>query len=86
MGKVEQKETCHLPDNSVTPWHIDLAYIDKIYYLVIYDYDTNNLVLYSSSDGLSFNNKNIYYPKLQCWVLFIPMVYIEVHLLRTMKI
>ena len=55
--KWSKKETCHLPDNSVTPWHIDLAYIDKIYYLVIYDYDTNNLVLYSSSDGLSFNNK-----------------------------
>ena len=46
MGKSKaKKETCHLPDNSVTPWHIDLAYIDKIYYLVIYDYDTNNLVL-----------------------------------------
>ena len=30
--KWSKKETCHLPDNSVTPWHIDLAYIDKIYY------------------------------------------------------
>lgn len=57
--KWSKKETCQLPDNSVTPWHIDLAYIDEKYYLVIYDYDTNQLVLYTSSDGLWFSDRKV---------------------------
>ena len=57
--KWSKKEICRLPDASVTPWHIDLQYIDKKYYLVIYDYDTNLLTLWSSIDGLSFGNKKV---------------------------
>lgn len=40
----------------VKPWHIEVQLISKVYYLLVHDVDNNALWLYSSSDGLHFDN------------------------------
>lgn len=43
-------------NKNVKPWHIDVQYLHGIYYMTIYDVDVNRLSLYSSVDGVHFEN------------------------------
>lgn len=56
--KWSKKETCHLSGTFVIPWHIDVAYIDEKYYLVVYDNDATLLTLWQSPDGEAFEYKS----------------------------
>lgn len=49
----ENKQQITLRGADINPWHIDVNYIDNIYWMVIYDY--NILTLWRSDDGLVFD-------------------------------
>ncbi len=48
---------CTLQGIDNTPWHIDVNFIDGIYYLISYNF--KNLTLFKSVDGITFNYVNI---------------------------
>ena len=45
-------QICALEGRNVEPWHLDLAFIDGVHYLTLYDF--HDLTLWESSDGTSF--------------------------------
>lgn len=46
-------QTCTLTGKTISPWHIDLAFLDGEYVLTIYDFQ--DLTLWKSDDGLTFS-------------------------------
>lgn len=48
-----EKKVCSLHGPNINPWHIDVALIDNIYWLVVFD--RNNLSLWKSKDGITFD-------------------------------
>lgn len=51
--KWEGKSICKLIGAFNNPWHIDVNFIDGIYYLISYDF--NNLTIWKSEDGIKFH-------------------------------
>lgn len=51
--KWQNKSACRLIGAQNNPWHIDVNFIDGIYYLI--SYDSNNLTIWKSEDGQKFH-------------------------------
>lgn len=51
--KWKQRIICQLKGKEINPWHIDVSYIDNVYYLIIYDLDS--LSLWKSEDSTHFD-------------------------------
>lgn len=51
--KWQNKSVCRLIGAQNNPWHIDVNFIDGIYYLISYDF--NNLTIWKSEDGIKFH-------------------------------
>lgn len=51
----KNRDICVLGGKDINPWHIDVAKLDGVYYLTIYD--LWNLSLWESQDGISYKYK-----------------------------
>lgn len=51
--KWERRQLCTLLGYTTNPWHIDVSFINGVYYLIVYDLD--KLTLWKSKDGIQFS-------------------------------
>lgn len=58
-GKWKTTCICELKGAFTNPWHIDIQKFEGEYYLTIYDYQKDNVVLYKSLDGILFDFEKI---------------------------